>query len=41
MGEEIDLSLMPYDDWLALVFDHPVPEASVRWHWILVCTVSY
>ena len=36
MGEEIDISLMSYDEWLAFVFDHSVPKDRLNcsnWYW--------
>jgi hypothetical protein len=34
--DEVGLSLIPYDEWLPFVFDHPVPEdriAGKQWYW--------
>jgi len=34
--KEIDLSIMPYDEWLLFVFDHPVSnrwESDKEWYW--------
>lgn len=33
MRDEIDISLMPYDEWLSFVFDHPVRNNSPQDGW--------
>lgn len=40
MNNEVDVSLMPYDEWLKFIFDHPVPQDrlhSKNWYWEVDC----
>jgi hypothetical protein len=43
MGEEVDISLRPYDEWVAFVFGHPVPNPPTPgggWYWDFSFEVS-
>jgi hypothetical protein len=42
MSFEVDISLIPYDEWVAFVFNHPVPNPpeDTDWYWEFSFEVS-
>src|SRR6266487_7075350 len=36
MNKDVDISLLPYHEWVSFVFNHPAPEGSLDgndWYW--------